>query len=80
MNAITLLTRTGQPVLTPEEETLLVRELSVAYHLDEAASTSREVQRISEKIRLRMLESTNASTPICVAVPDAPPQARGHES
>jgi hypothetical protein len=54
MNAITLLTRTSPPVLTPAEDALLARELSAAYHLDEAAATNPEVQRISEKIRLRM--------------------------
>jgi hypothetical protein len=63
MNAITLLTRTSPPVLTPAEDAFLTRELSAAYHLDEAAATSPEVQRISEKIRLRLLETTYSSEP-----------------
>lgn len=33
---------------------LLARELSAAYHIDEAAATSREVQRIAEKVRARL--------------------------
>lgn len=32
----------------------LTAELSIAYHIDEVASTSREVERIAEKVRLRM--------------------------
>ncbi len=63
MNAITLLTRTSPPALTPAEDAILTRELSAAYHLDEAAATSPEVQRISEKIRLRLLETTDSSHP-----------------
>lgn len=54
MKAITLLTRSSGTDLTPEEEALLTRELSDAYHMDEAAATSRDVQRIAEKVRARM--------------------------
>lgn len=54
MKAINLLTRTSGSELTPEEEALLTRELSDAYHMDEAAATSRDVQRIAEKVRARM--------------------------
>ena len=54
MDTITLLTRSGGADLTPEEDAQLTRELSAAYHMDEAAATSREVQRIAEKVRARM--------------------------
>jgi hypothetical protein len=40
--------------LSPEEDAELSRELSAAYHMDEAAATDRDVQRIAEKIRLRL--------------------------
>ena len=39
---------------TPEEDAQLARELSAAYHMDEAAATSRDVQRIAEKVRARL--------------------------
>jgi hypothetical protein len=54
MKAITLLTRTDGADLTPEEEALLSRELADAYHMDEASATSRDVQRIAEKVKARM--------------------------
>ena len=54
MKAITLLTRSGAADLTPEEEAVLTRELSAAYHMDEASATSRDVQRIAEKVRARL--------------------------
>ncbi len=54
MKAITLLTRSSDPGLTPEEDAQLTRELADAYHMDEAAATSRDVQRIAEKVRARM--------------------------
>jgi hypothetical protein len=54
MKAITLLTRSGVTDFTPEEDALLARELSAAYHMDEAAATSRDIQRIAEKVRARM--------------------------
>ena len=54
MNAITLLTRTSGTELTPEEDAQLTRELAAAYHMDEASSTSRDVQRIAEKVRARL--------------------------
>lgn len=54
MDTITLLTRSGVTALTPAEDAQLNRELSAAYHMDEAAATSRDVQRIAEKIRARM--------------------------
>ena len=54
MDPITLLTRAGVTALTPAEEALLDRELSAAYQMDEAAATSRDVQRIAEKVRARM--------------------------
>jgi len=54
MKAITLLTRSGGTDLTPEEDAQLTRELAAAYHMDEAAATNRDVQRIAEKVRARM--------------------------
>jgi ubiquinone biosynthesis protein UbiJ len=54
MKAINLLTRTSGSQLTPEEEAMLTRELSDAYHMDEAAATSRDVQRIAEKVKARL--------------------------
>jgi hypothetical protein len=54
MKAITLLTRNSGADLTPEEDALLTRELADAYHMDEAAATNRDVQRIAEKVRARM--------------------------
>jgi hypothetical protein len=56
MNAFDLLTRLGGN-LTREEEFQLTRELADAYHMDEASSTSREVQRIAEIVRARLQES-----------------------
>ena len=54
MKAINLLTRPGGADLTPEEDAQLTRELAAAYHMDEAAATSRDVQRIAEKVRARI--------------------------
>lgn len=54
MKAINLLTRSSETDLTPEEEAQLTRELADAYHMDEAAATSRDVQRIAEKVKARM--------------------------
>jgi hypothetical protein len=54
MKAITLLIRSGEADLTPEEDAQLTRELADAYHMDEASATSRDVQRIAEKVRARL--------------------------
>lgn len=54
MKAIKLLTRSGEDDLTPEEDAQLTRELADAYHMDEAAGTSRDVQRIAEKVKARL--------------------------
>ena len=62
MNPITLLTRSGDADLTPEEDALLTRELAAAYHMDEASANSRDVQRIAEKVRAR-LENPLADLP-----------------
>jgi len=62
MDPINLLKRYGITDLTPEQEAELTRELSAAYHMDEAAATSRDVQRIAEKIRARM-ETLTSDTP-----------------
>lgn len=54
MNAITLLIRSAGADLTPEEDAMLIRELAAAYHMDEASATSRDVQRMAEKVRARL--------------------------
>ena len=54
MDPITLLTRPSGAELTPEEDAQLTRERAAAYHMDEAAATSRDVQRIAEKVRARL--------------------------
>jgi hypothetical protein len=62
MKAINLLTRSSEADLTPEEEAQLTRELADAYHMDESAATSRDVQRIAEKVRARLdIAPRNAS-------------------
>jgi hypothetical protein len=59
MNPAALLKKFGIADLTPEEESKLTRELSAAYHMDEAAATSRDVQRIAEKVRARLHQAEN---------------------
>lgn len=54
MDPIKLLTRSGGADFTPEEDAQLTRELAAAYHMDEASATSRDVQRIAEKVRARL--------------------------
>ncbi len=54
MDPISLLQRFGVTDLTPEEEAEFSRELSAAYHMDEAAATSRDVQRIAEKVKAKL--------------------------
>ena len=63
MNPIDLLKRYGITDLTPAEEAELTRELSAAYHMDEAAATSRDVQRIAEKVRARLQSEQSEATP-----------------
>ena len=63
MNPIDLLKRYGITDLTPAEEAELTRELSAAYHMDEAAATSRDVQRIAEKVRARLQSEESEATP-----------------
>ena len=62
MNPIDLLKRYGITDLTPAEEAELTRELSAAYHADEAAASSRDVQRIAEKIRARLQSEESEAT------------------
>jgi hypothetical protein len=69
MNPIDLLKRYGITDLTPEEEAELTRELSAAYHMDEAAATSRDVQRIAEKVRARLAEVAAGSDPTAAESP-----------
>lgn len=64
MDPIKLLTRQPDPPLTPDEDAALTQALSAAYHCDEAACLSRDVQRIAEKVRARM--STSHKTPLGV--------------
>ena len=59
LHPIDLLSRLDPGDLTPEEETIITRELSAAYHLDESSSSNRDVQRISEKIRLRLEQQSD---------------------
>jgi len=54
MDPISLLRREIPGDLTPEEEATLASALSAAYHMDETAATSRDVQRIAEKVRARL--------------------------
>ena len=69
MNSIALLTRSGVTALTPAEDAQLDRELSAAYHMDEAAATSRDVQRIAEKVRARLDNPPSESTPLRAPCP-----------
>lgn len=63
MNPATLFQKFGISELTPEEEAELTRELSEAYHADEAAATSRDVQRIAEKVRARLQQVEPDTSP-----------------
>jgi hypothetical protein len=63
MNPIDLLKRYGITDLTPAEEAELTRELSAAYHMDEAAASSRDVQRIAEKVRARLQSDESEASP-----------------
>lgn len=60
MDPISLLRSKDFADLTPAEEAALTRELADAYHMDEAAVASRDVQRIAEKIRVRLLAARDA--------------------
>jgi hypothetical protein len=64
MKAINLLTRSDGADLTPEEDAQLTRELADAYHMDEASATSRDVQRIAEKVKAR-LDTPSLEAPDC---------------
>ena len=62
-DAIRLLTRPAEQKLTAEEDLLLSQELSAAYHMDEIAATSRDVQRIAEKVRARLANPPSEERP-----------------
>jgi hypothetical protein len=64
MNPATLLQKFGISDLTQDEEAELTRELSAAYHADEAAATSRDVQRIAEKVRARLQHAETDATSV----------------
>jgi hypothetical protein len=64
MDAMSLLSKFGLTGLSTEEEAELTRELSAAYHLDESASTSRDVQRIAEKVKARIQAHAANITPL----------------
>ncbi|MEX2578847.1 MAG: hypothetical protein WD342_07295 [Verrucomicrobiales bacterium] len=49
--------------LTESEETSLLRELSSAYHMDEASARSREVRNLVERVKSRIEEVTNTHVP-----------------
>lgn len=63
MNPATLLQKFGISDLTPDEEAELTRELAAAYHMDEAAASSRDIQRIAEKVRARLQQSEADAAP-----------------
>jgi hypothetical protein len=70
MDPISLLRRQALAEFTPEEEAALTRELSAAYHMDESAAASRDVQRIGEKVRARIKQQAeevpnDSATPVC---------------
>ena len=54
MDTIELLKQITERELTPEEEQQLLNELSAAYHSDEAAISSRDIQRVAEKISAKL--------------------------
>ena len=54
MDILKILKESADRDLTSEEEFQLTQELSEAYHQDEASVTSRDVQRIAEKIRAKL--------------------------
>lgn len=62
MDPISLLSRQSPAEFTPEEDAALARELSAAYHMDESAAASRDVQRIGEKVRARIRELAKEAT------------------
>ncbi|MCP5536139.1 MAG: hypothetical protein H7A51_07855 [Akkermansiaceae bacterium] len=61
MDTITLLTRLSSEPYTQEEEASLINELSAAYHMDEASAGSRDVQRIAEKVRIRLAKEEDGN-------------------
>ena len=63
MNPSALLKKFGITDLTPAEEAEFCRELSRAYHMDEAAASSRDVQRIAEKVRARLQKAEDDAPP-----------------
>lgn len=63
MKAITLLTSSSKKNLTPEEDAQLAKELAAAYHRDEASASSRDVQRIAEKVRANLDEQARVVLP-----------------
>lgn len=63
MNPANLLKKFGIDGLTPAEEAELSHELSQAYHMDESSASSRDVQRIAEKIRARLQSEEAQVTP-----------------
>ena len=59
----TLLEKLAKSSLSAEEESELVRELTAAYHADERAASSRELERIAEKISQRIRGSQTPPAP-----------------
>jgi hypothetical protein len=58
MNPTALLKKFAFTDLTAEEEAELIRELSRAYQIDEAAATDGDVHRIAEKVRTLLDEGS----------------------
>lgn len=51
----------SRPDLSEAEEAALFRELSDAYHMDEAAAASREVRHLVERVKSRIEELSKAA-------------------
>ena len=54
MHTLEILKQVSERELTPDEESQLMNDLSAAYHSDEAAMSSRDIQRIAEKISAKL--------------------------
>jgi len=53
-----ILVRHASNELSKEEESFLVRELSAAYEMSEAAPSSEKISRIAEKVQAKIDESS----------------------
>jgi len=71
MNAVVLLARPAEAAFTDEEDALITRQLALAYWRDEHAGTNPDLVRLTEKVRLRMIE---AEVPEPVTPESLPPE------